>query len=307
MNSYEQYYTKRSSETLLFNSEIWSVQKLKMINMKTMIAAIILTAIAVMGLSFAGAFAIVSPSVASPTPSYSPPISVPPISIIPIQSNWVRIDGNISSFGTQVYPAVNGTLTVLAATTSINGVPASWFDSANAIWTNITKITADGTTTYSYYAARLVKANYTAIDFQGNDFYMNGTWSVANITITRTVTKIDGSTNIQSSTTITPLEVKVYGELNVTDSWTQFTLNITGIPLLDGTVVRSIERQVILNRFDVINGGTSAIVTRADLTTIASDYGAVPGNANYDASMDFHGTYQIDICDISTIAANIQP
>jgi len=275
--------------------------------MKTMIAAIILTAIAIMVLSFSGAFASVSPSVASPTPSISPPISVPPISIFPIQSNWVRIDGNISSFGTQVYPAVNGTLTVMAATTSTNGVPALWFDSAVAIWTNITKISADGTTTYSYYAARLVKANYTAIDFQGNNFYMNGTWSVANITITRTVTNTDGSINIQSSTTITPLVVKAYGELNVTDSWTQFTLNITGIPQVDGTVHRSIERQVILNRFDIINGGTSTTVTRADLTTIASDYGAVPGMANYDESMDFHGTYQIDICDISTLAANIQP
>jgi len=232
---------------------------------------------------------------------------VPPVAIIPIRSTWVRIDGNITSWGTQVAPTVKGALTVLAATTSKSGVPIAWFDSADAIWTNVTKISLDGTTSYNYYTARLVKPSFTMINFQGNDFYMNGTWSVANITITRTVTKIDGSTNIQSSTTITPLEVKVYGELNVTDSWTQFTLNITGIPLLDGTVVRSIERQVILNRFDVINGGTSAIVTRADLTTIASDYGAVPGNANYDASMDFHGTYQIDICDISTIAANIQP
>jgi len=308
MNSYEQYYTKRSSETLLFNSEIWSVQKLEMINMKTMIAAIILTAIAVMGLSFAGAFAIVSPSVASPTPSYSPPISVPPISIIPIQSNWVRIDGNISSFGTQVYPAVNGTLTVLAATTSINGVPASWFDSANAIWTNITKITADGTTTYSYYAARLVKANFTSTDFQGNNFYMNGTWSVANVTFTRTVIKTDsGAINVQTNTNIAPLETKVYGELNVTGGWTQFTLSITGIPLLSGVVDRQVERLTMLNRFDITSGGTAATVTRADLTTIAHDYGAVPGMSNYDESMDFHGTYQIDICDLSTVAANVQP
>ena len=117
-------------------------------------------------------------------------------------------------------PEVKGTLTVMAATTSITGVPANWFDSANALWTNTTKTSLDGTTSYNYYAARLVKANFTATDFQGNDFYMNGTWSVANITITRTVTKTDGSINIQSNTNITPLEIKVYGELNVTESWT---------------------------------------------------------------------------------------
>ncbi len=272
--------------------------------MKTTIAAIILTAIAVMGLSFAGAFASVTPTVASPTPACS---AVPPISIIPIQSNWVRIDGNINSFGSQVYPAVNGTLTVMSATTSKNGVPSTWVDSATALWTNTTNYRQDGNISYSYYAARLVKSNFTATNFQGNDFYLNGTWSVANITITRTVIKEDGSTNIQSNTNITPLEVRVYGELNVTDSWTQFTLNITGVPLLDGTVQRSVERQVMLNRFDIINGGTSTTVTRADLTTIENAYGAVPGNANYQESMDFHGTYQIDICDISTVAANVQP
>ena len=63
----------------------------------------------------------------------------------------------------------------------------------------------------------------------------------------------------------------------------------------------------MFNRFDIINGGTTTIVTRADLTTIESDYGAVPGTSNYVESMDFHGTYQIDICDISTVAANVQP
>ncbi len=136
---------------------------------------------------------------------------------------------------------------------------------------------------------------------------MNGTWNVNNITITRTVTKIDGSVNIQSDTKITPIETNVYGELNVTDSWTQFTLHITGIPLLDGTVRHSIERTTMFNRFDIINAGQDTTVTRADLTTIENDYGATPGMSNYDESMDFHGTYQIDICDISTIAANVQP
>ena len=229
--------------------------------MKTMIAAILLTLIAVMGLNFAGAFTNAVPSVGSATPNISPVISVPPAAIIPIRSNWVRIDGNISSFGTQVYPAVNGTLTVMAATTSLSGVPAGWFDSADAVWTNTTNIRQDGTISYSFYAARLVRANFSATNFQGNDFFMSGNWSVVNVTITRTVTKIDGSINIQSNTQITRLETKVYGELNVTGSWTQpplsFTLSIKGIPLLDGTVRRSIERQTMFNRFDIINGGTA--------------------------------------------------
>lgn len=275
-----------------------------MIKMKTIIAAIILAAIALVGLNFAGAFAMTSPSAVSPTPTGSPMMTTPPVSIIPVRSNWVRLDGNITTWGTQ---DVNGSLTLMAATTSVSGVPVGWSDSATALWTNTTNYRLDGNISYSFYAARLVKTNFTATDFQGNNYYLNGTWTVENVTISRLVIKNDGSTNIQSNTNITPLEVRVYGELNVTDSWTQFTLNITGVPLLDGTVQRSVERQVMLNRFDIINGGTSTTVTRADLTTIENAYGAVPGNANYQESMDFHGTYQIDICDISTVAANVQP
>ena len=286
-----------------------------LIKNKTMIAAILLAAIAVIGLSFSGAFASTMSTAVSPTPtavsttspSPSPILSVAPF-VIPIRSSWVRIDGNITSWGTQVAPEIKGALTMMTATTSKGGVPAAWFDSATAIWTNTTSTNTRqaGSVSVSYYAARLVKTDFTATNFQGNDFYLNGTWSVANITITRTVTKTDGSINIQSNTNITPIEVRVYGELNVTGSWTKFTLGITGIPLLDGTVNRSIERQTVFNRFDIINAGQDTTVTRADLTTIEHDYGAVPGNSNYDENMDFHGTYQIDICDIATIAANVQ-
>jgi hypothetical protein len=274
--------------------------------MKTpIIAAIVLTAIAVIGLNFAGAFASVMPSGISATPQGSPMMSVPPTAIIPIQSHWVRIVGDVNTWGTQ---DVSGTITVMTATTSINGVPASWLDSATALWTNTTNYREDGNISYSYYAARLVKANFTSTDFQGNNFYMNGTWSVANVTFTRTVIKTEGGAiNVQTNTNIAPLETKVYGELNVTGGWTQFTLSITGIPLLSGVVDRQVERLTMLNRFDITSGGTSATVTRADLTTIAHDYGAVPGMSNYDESMDFHGTYQIDICDLSTVAANVQP
>jgi len=269
------------------------------------IAAIVLTAIAVIGLNFAGAFASVMPSAISATPQGSPMMTVPPTAIIPIQSHWVRIVGDVNTWGTQ---DVSGTITVMSATTSINGVPTNWLDSATALWTNTTNYREDGNISYSYYAARLVKANFTSTDFQGNNFYMNGTWSVANVTFTRTVIKTDsGAINVQTNTNIAPLETKVYGELNVTGGWTQFTLSITGIPLLSGVVDRQVERLTMLNRFDITSGGTAATVTRADLTTIAHDYGAVPGMSNYDESMDFHGTYQIDICDLSTVAANVQP
>ncbi|MGD0644085.1 MAG: hypothetical protein ABSA75_04175 [Candidatus Bathyarchaeia archaeon] len=276
--------------------------------------AILLALITISGLAFAVATASALPITAKDTGSPSATTQgMPMMPRIPVQRSYVMLNGVIDTWGQQ---DVNGTITAMTSTTSASAVPVGWLDSASAIWTNTTNFRQDGNFSYNYYAARLVKANFTMVDFQANDFYLNGTWSVANVTITREVIKTGDpetgySISTQSTTSIIPLETKVYGELNVTNQWTQFTLNITGIPLLSGTVHRSVERQMMFNRFNIFNegtnnAGTTAIVTRVDLTTISNDYGAVPGMSNYDESMDFHGTYRIDICDLATVAANVQ-
>ena len=266
------------------------------------IPAILMAIIAVVGLAFAIANASALPIINAAGVSATAQ-STPVTPIIPIQRSYVRLIGEIDTWGPQ---NVNGTLTAMTSTTAVSAVPILWLDSVNALWNTTNEYRQDGNISYNFYAARLVKANFTAVDFQGNNFYLNGTWSVFQITITRIVTQTDGSTSIQSSTNITPLETRVYGELNVTDNWSQFTLSITGIDQLNGSLIRSVERQALFNRFDIVNQGTATIVTRADLTTVSNDYGAVPGSPNYDENMDFHGTYQIDICDIATIAANVQ-
>ena len=98
---------------------------------------------------------------------------------------------------------------------------------------------------------------------------------------------------------------KVYGELNVTDNWTKFTLSITGIDQLSGSVYRSVQRQVQFNPFKVTDDTTTNVVTRDDVAAVIHAYGAMPGWGNYDARMDFCGHFKIDIADLSTVAANI--
>jgi len=277
--------------------------------MNKKIPAILLALITIVGLGFATAASSALPLMGQAMGMSSDNQGVPMMPAIPVWRSFVRLNGMIDTWGQQ---DVNGTLTAMVTTSSLSAVPTVWLDSANAIWTNTTNFRQDGNFSISYYAARLVKVNFTMVDFEANNFYLNGTWSVSNVSITRTVIKTGDSdtgytVNVQSNTNIVPVETKVYGELNVTGEWSQFTLSITGIPLLNGTVLQSVERQTMFNRFSIINPGIDTTVTRADLMAISKDYGAVPGMANYDESMDFHGTYRIDICDLATVAANVQP
>jgi hypothetical protein len=175
---------------------------------------------------------------------------------------------------------------------------------------NITTTRKNGNFTTNFFEAKLVKSNATILNYQSNDLFMNGTWSVYNITISSTViTSGDLSSeyirNRQTKTDIKNIDNNAYGELNVTDSWTKFTLSITGIDQVSGTVHKSMTRQMEFNRFQVGDDATDK-VTKTDLTTVVKAYGATPGMANYDQKLDFNGHYKIDITDLATVAANVQ-
>jgi hypothetical protein len=100
--------------------------------------------------------------------------------------------------------------------------------------------------------------------------------------------------------------MKAYGELNVTDNWSKFTLSINGIGKLSGSVFRYGIRQIQFNPFKVTDDTTNNAITRSDVSAIIKAYGAMPGWGNYDAKMDFCGHYKIDIADLSTVACNVQ-
>jgi hypothetical protein len=97
--------------------------------------------------------------------------------------------------------------------------------SANSMWTK-TGVPAklNGNFSYNLYSAKLVKANVTALNSQGSNFFMNGTWNVYNVTITSTVIR-DNSTGYYSfhrqvNTDVVVIVPNATGKLNVTDNWT---------------------------------------------------------------------------------------
>jgi len=263
--------------------------------MKKIITILLLATIAIGSLSVAITFANAEPN-----------MNLGMSNAMMIRRSAVRLDGLVTSWGTD---KTNGTLVAQAVATTVNSILKGGSTSASAIW-NITKVNKNGNFTYSFSAAKLIKANYTALDFQTNNFFMNGTWNAYTVTITSTVITTGDvnshyTSDRQSHTDITNIASQAYGELNVTNNWSQFTLSIKGIDQLNGTVHRSITRQMEFNKYKVNEDGTDT-VTKQDLMTVAKSYGAMPGMDAYDQKLDVNMHYKVDITDIATVAANIK-
>lgn len=225
------------------------------------------------------------------------------------QRSYIRINGVISQWGTT---SVNGALQTQAATSTHQESGTNQLATATAIWTTnnsrpISAVASRQNFTYIFYSARLTNASVSTLSASSPDtnYFLNGTWSVytvvSNVTI---ITNADGQITSVHRTSDTSVQ-KAYGELNITDNWTKFTLSINGIDPLSGSVFRSAQRQVQFNPFKVTDDTTTNAVTRADVAAVIKSYGAMPGWGNYDARLDFCGHFKIDIADLSTVASNL--
>jgi hypothetical protein len=268
-------------------------------NKKIPIVIAIIAIFAVSSISLAGA----QTSTASPSTTAS---NMP--SALATRS-YVRINGIITQWGTT---DVNGALQTQAAASSRVDLTTNQLAMATAIWTTntsrpISDVMAKQNFTYVFYEARLTNASVSTLSAStsATDYFLNGTWNVytviSNVTI---ITNDQGQiTNVHRSTD-TSVQ-KAYGELKVTDNWTQFTLSINGIDPLTGSVFHTVTRQVAFNPFKVTDDTTTNAVTRADAAAVIKSYGAMPGWGNYDANMDFCNHFKIDIADLSTVASNM--
>ena len=233
---------------------------------------------------------------------------------IPFQRSWVRLNGIVNETEilgiSQKYPEVNGSLSVNARTVGTDEDYRK-IAFATAIWSNTTKFRENGNFSYNFYAAKLVEANVSTLKEEGADFFLNGTWNIVNVTITRTVIKTGDAesgytVDRNMITDVDPvLDLKeAYGELNVTSNWTEFTLTI-GDVTLNGTIGRTRMTQMTFCQFKVSEDDTEK-VSRVDLKVLAKNFGARPGWGAYDSNMDFNCNYKIDIADLATVAANVE-
>lgn len=220
------------------------------------------------------------------------------------QASWIRLNGNIQQWGTE---DVRGQLQTQARTATHQNSGSNSLTSASAIWTtNLTREIQAARTkqnfTYCFYTARLPNASVSTATAASDNYFLDGTWNVANVTSTVTVITDENGTIIRVHRDQDVVSMQAYGELTATNN--RFTLTITGLDPLTGSVYRSITRSWF-NPFKMTDDSTSSVVTHTDVKAIAKCYGNMPGWGNFDAGMDFNNNYRVDIADISTVAANM--
>ena len=228
------------------------------------------------------------------------------------QQTCVRMDGNITEW--QTTPTATPVLGMIEAQsrTIVENTTARQGFSATAIWTTnttrpIAAFRARENFTYSFYAARLVEGNYSVLDPTSSiSWFMNGTWNVWSVKLSFTIVT-DSSGDILSVTTtnsFVSLAREAIGNLTVASGWSTFTLAIAGVPSLTGTVLCYRIASGMFSPF-IISCDSSSTVTPADLQSIANAYGSMPGWGNYNLRMDPCLDFKVDICDLSTAAANL--
>ena len=225
----------------------------------------------------------------------------------PVQASWIRLNGVITQWGST---DVRGLLSVQTRTALLASADTRRFTQASAIWTtNITRAISAVRTkenfTYTFYAARLWNASVSSLSAGATNFFLNGTWNVNTVKSTITIITNDNGDIVSVHRVSDTQLAKVYGELNVTNNWTKFKLQLTGYDPLTGSMTRYMMRQTQFNFFKVADDNTGTTVTKADLTAVVKCYGAMPGWGNYDNTMDFNYNYKIDIADLATVAANM--
>ena len=223
-----------------------------------------------------------------------------------LQKSWVRINGVITNWGTE---EVTGTLQTRARTTLLPTENTNQLASATAIWTTndsrpISSIRSKVNFTYVFYSARLNNASVSDLSMEDSDYFLNGTWNLYTVTSTTTIITDENNTIVSIHRESDTQVSKAYGELSITDNWSNFTLSITGQDPLTGTVFRSMTRMMQFNPFKILED-SSTKVTKADLSQVVKCFHAMPGWGNYSSQMDFNGNFKVDIADLSTIAANM--
>jgi hypothetical protein len=279
--------------------------------MKKTLAAILIAVIAI------SAFTLVASVNAKPFMKWREFKNIPGTSNRPIQQSYTRIDAVVTQWnitdivGSNTTVDVKGTLQAQSRTKTFNLDGLRQGASASAIWTTnltapISAVKEVKNITYTFYTAKISEVNTSALNFESNDFFLNATWTVYNVTASVNVTTNSAGDiiSVSRNQNAVALSTNVIGILNVTGGWSKFTLNITNAGQLSGMVYRQRTSSTQFNAFKVDDDGNN-VVTKIDMKTIAEAYGAAPGWGKYDQRMDYNFNYKIDITDLSTAAANL--
>jgi len=225
------------------------------------------------------------------------PLTTPP----PLTIRWMRYQGVVTAWGSESY---KGSITVNAKTAN---APLSVFKpwvTVNAFWSNQppfpeTKPTGEGQYSLTNYNARLVML--LSIRKQ-DDFIVNvtGLWNINKVKIT---TEFDqNGAPINTIKEITPIAVQATGQLLITSDWKQFTLKVDGVDALKGVQISMVTST---NPMSPFSNSAGLAPNLGDLKNIMGCFRAIPGFSNYNPDLDYNHNSQIDLSDLTTVAANM--
>jgi len=233
----------------------------------------------------------------------------------PAAFECITLVGNVADYGSS--PAI-GCLQAKVKIVNSTAPPASLAENesqAHVYWIPTGSIpptsplwnplNATGNFTYSYYSATLSAATTTELNYSGNDLYINGTWTVLNVTCSFSGM---GWNDFQTSTTY--VRQNATGELEVYGGWKNFTLSIAGFDDVTGSVYRVDMRAATFLDGDVLGHG---VVDIYDLVYVARYMGAVPGDPRWGglsyfesvSKADVNGDGYVDIYDLVTVATQM--
>jgi hypothetical protein len=212
---------------------------------------------------------------------------------------WVMMHGQIEYFG---FNPAWGYCGVYAKIGEWAQVFAAWMPAKPCI-----------TTIFNFYAARLMNTTVVELNYSGSDLYIEGLWNVYNVTFIYEPGQMPGNYTF----TIELLVDHGEGTLTVNGNWKTFTISITGIDEVGGSVKRYIIRPLKpIPIGDICGpmGPPDGTVNIYDLVHAAKAYGTTPQMPERDPnfyfsyffSMDFNFDFKIDITDLTTIAVHIE-
>lgn len=215
-------------------------------------------------------------------------ISIPTFAQV-VEPTWVFMAGRVKYYGTE---SVGGWCGAYAEIDE-------WAE-VHAFWANPQICVIPGN--YTFHYTRLSNASEVKLNYMGKDFYVLGTWNVLKITLV-----YDIAGNI--TTVVEVIANEARGELSVTDNWSDFTIDIDNVDLILGEVyfhrITSLASIPVGDISSETPGVPDGTVDISDLVRVAKAYEDTPGIGRYDFSIDFNFDFKIDICDLTTIAANL--
>lgn len=246
------------------------------------------------------------------------------------QRSWVQVNGRINQYGST--PAF-GWLEAHVMVRSVNQTTVFEKAEAHAMWFpglgynitpegmwNITRPSCNETRpgpcnetrpvanfTFSFYAVRLINSSVITLNTSAvapNNLYISGLWDVLNVTFVHYLNRLGVFDGDDYNETIRPVVFNATGELRVFSDWTKFELSIKGLELVSGSV-----QHYFVGIWEIMIGDVDGDgkVDIKDLVHIAHAYGTKPGIGRYGFDVDLNFDFQVDIGDLTTAAAQINP